>query len=183
MTEISAIIWKSKHSDVYHSCCKFGSGLTYFKALIRDIEGIATVLTTNLPDIFVKPFSKAMMPPLMSRVRELWLDRAIPSSLEEMEQYKSSLALVHGLADKIDALHWPGTETLYDWCKNAPRIWLNKRKESELDRTRNRVSNKYVFIKLVIADIMARYHSQARRAKNPNLSYFTLQLSTLLPHP
>jgi len=81
-----------------------------------------------------------MMPSLMSRVREVWLDRAIPPSLEDMEQYKSSLAQVQELADKIDALDWPGTEPLHDWGKNAPRLWLNKRKENELDKTRNQVS-------------------------------------------
>jgi len=139
---LSTVI-RSSHND-----CRFGADL--HKALIKDVEGLATMVTANLPDEFVKPFSKAMMPPLMSRVRELWLDRAIPPSLEDMGQYKSSLAQVHQLADKLDALCWPGTETLHDWGNNAPRIWLNKRKETELDRTRNEVSDKIHYFKRII---------------------------------
>jgi len=147
---------------ILKSCKNIWAGADSYKALIKDIEGITVVLTANLPDDFVTPLSKAMMPPLMSRVRELWLDRAIPPSLEDMEQYKSSLGQVHELADMFDALHWPGTDTLHDWVKNAPRIWLNKRKETELDRTRNQVSIRFC---LSIFGLCDNSNSQERSAK------------------
>ena len=123
------------------------------------------MLTANLPDEFVKPLAKAMMPPLMSRIRDLWLDKAIPPSLDDMEQYKSSLAQVHELAVKIDSLHWPGTETLHDWGNNAPRMWLNKRKETELDWTRNQVSGQMLCLTLPIMDTL-RHVGIPRRAQD-----------------
>ncbi|KAG9244951.1 centromere/kinetochore protein-like protein zw10 [Calycina marina] len=118
-----------------------GSPEDTIEMLLKDVEGLTTVLTTNLPEDFVSPLAKAMMPPLTSRIREMWLDKVIPHSLEDMEQYRASLAQVHSFADKINALHWPGTETLYDWGRNAPRLWLNKRKETELDNTRNQLAH------------------------------------------
>jgi len=95
----------------------------------------------SLPKEFLNAFAVAMMPTLVRRIRELWLDRAIPASLddEEQEQYYASLKLVKHIADKMDALNWPGTDILHEWHEKAPKNWLSNRREVELESTRNQV--------------------------------------------
>jgi centromere/kinetochore protein ZW10 len=80
------------------------------------------------------------MPTLSSRILSVWLEHAVPSSLEDMVTYQKALAQVDNFASRLDALHWPGADSLHDWVANAPRIWLNKRRETSLDWVRNHVA-------------------------------------------
>jgi centromere/kinetochore protein ZW10 len=81
-----------------------------------------------------------MMPPLSRRILETWLETAVPASLDDMVDYQKALALVHEFACRLDILKWPGSERFHDWVSSAPRIWLNKRRETALDWTRNQIS-------------------------------------------
>jgi centromere/kinetochore protein ZW10 len=80
------------------------------------------------------------MPTLSNRLLNIWLDSAVPSSLDEMEDYQKALAQVSGFATTLDTLKWPGVEGLHEWVSSAPRIWLNKRRETALDSTRLQLS-------------------------------------------
>ena len=57
-----------------------------------------------------------------------------------MVDYQKALAQVHEFAKNLDALKWPGVESLHDWVTSAPKIWLTKKRESALDWTRNQFS-------------------------------------------
>jgi centromere/kinetochore protein ZW10 len=57
-----------------------------------------------------------------------------------MVDYQKALAQVSEFATKLDLLKWPGVEGLHDWVTNAPKIWLNKKRETALDWTRNQFS-------------------------------------------
>ncbi|PMD34525.1 centromere/kinetochore protein-like protein zw10 [Hyaloscypha variabilis F] len=110
------------------------------KSLFVDLETIIRFLVDNLPYEFIESLSKAMMPTLARRILEVWLDTAVPSSLEDMVDYQKALAQVHEFAKNLDALKWAGVESLHDWVTNAPKIWLTKKRESALDWTRNQFS-------------------------------------------
>lgn len=81
-----------------------------------------------------------MMPIISSRILEDWLDTAVPASLDDMVDYQKALAHVSDFASTLDSLSWPGADGLHDWVANAPKIWLNKRRETALDWTRNQLS-------------------------------------------
>lgn len=81
-----------------------------------------------------------MMPPLSRHILETWLDAAVPASLDDMVDYQKTLAIVHAFASKLDGLNWPGSGIFHDWVASAPKIWLNKRRETTLDWTRNQLS-------------------------------------------
>jgi centromere/kinetochore protein ZW10 len=57
-----------------------------------------------------------------------------------MVDYQKALAQVSEFTTKLDLLKWPGVEDLHDWVTNAPKIWLNKKRETALDWTRNQFS-------------------------------------------
>ncbi|KAL2068605.1 hypothetical protein VTL71DRAFT_14942 [Oculimacula yallundae] len=110
------------------------------KSLFVDLEMIIEFLVQNVPSEVVQPLAKHMMPVLSARIIEVWLDTAVPASLDDMVDYQKALALVGDFAAKLDALNWPGAENFQDWVSNAPRIWLTKRRETTLDWTRNQLA-------------------------------------------
>lgn len=77
---------------------------------------------------------------MCSRIIEGWLDTAVPASLDDMVDYQKALAQVGDFAAVLDSIAWPGGDSLHDWVSNAPKIWLNKRRETALDWTRNQLS-------------------------------------------
>lgn len=77
---------------------------------------------------------------LVVRIKESWLDKAVPYSLDSMDDYASSLAQVDGFAGTLKDLAWPGADTFDDWVQGAPKIWLSKRREEALDQVRNGLS-------------------------------------------
>lgn len=80
------------------------------------------------------------MPILTRRILDDWLDTAVPASLNDMVEYQKALLLVSDFATILDTINWPGGDSLHDWVSNAPKIWLNKRRETALDWTRNQLA-------------------------------------------
>ncbi|KAE9366406.1 centromere/kinetochore protein-like protein zw10 [Stipitochalara longipes BDJ] len=128
--------------QIQRNCLSRGSKTAdrTIKSLFIDLEAIIRFLVDNLPYEFIESLSKAMMPTLVRRILEVWLDTAVPASLEDMVDYQKALAQVHEFANNLDALKWPGVEGLHEWVTNAPKIWLTKKRESALDWTRNQFS-------------------------------------------
>lgn len=81
-----------------------------------------------------------MMPVLSTRIKELWLDTAVPSSLDDMVDYQKALLQVSEFANKLDSLDWLGTSSFHDWVSNVSKIWLSKKRETSLDWTRNQLA-------------------------------------------
>ncbi len=77
------------------------------------------------------------MPPLTTRILESWLDTAIPVDLNDTMEYQKTLALVSEFTEKLVSMKWPGMDGFLDWVQNAPKIWLNKKREKSLEWTRD----------------------------------------------
>jgi centromere/kinetochore protein ZW10 len=110
------------------------------KSLFDDLERVVQYLLEHLPNEVVKCLSEVMMPTLFTRIKEQWLDSAVPSSLDDMDEYQKSLAQVNDFAVKLESLSWPAAGGFYDWVSNSHRIWLSKRKEIALDWIRNQLA-------------------------------------------
>jgi centromere/kinetochore protein ZW10 len=67
---------------------------TNIRSLLRDLEDIVEMLTNNLPASFITPVAEAMMPDLSRRVTEDWLEKSVPSSLDDMVDYQKTLSHV-----------------------------------------------------------------------------------------
>lgn len=81
-----------------------------------------------------------MMSDLSARIKEVWLDTAVPSSLDSMREYQKALAQVHEFAEVLKLLGWPGVDSFNDWVSNVPKIWLAKKREDALAWVRNSLS-------------------------------------------
>jgi protein transport protein DSL1/ZW10 len=109
------------------------------KALFIELENIIRFLIKTLTPELVKSLSDAMMPTLSTRVKELWLDTAVPASLGEIENYQKALDQVSDFANTLDVLGWPDSHGFHHWVEDAHKNWLNKRRETVLDWTRNQL--------------------------------------------
>jgi centromere/kinetochore protein ZW10 len=90
-----------------------------------------------------------MMPILSTRVKENWLDNAVPTSLEDLRTYQVALVQVAEFANELDKMHWPDTASFHDWVSGVPKIWLAKRRETSLDWIRHQLSlGKLFFLSL-----------------------------------
>ncbi|TVY88933.1 Centromere/kinetochore protein-like protein [Lachnellula willkommii] len=110
------------------------------KALFKELESVICFLIENLPSELVKSLSDAMMPTLSARVKDLWLDTAVPASLDEIEKYQKALVQVQEFAKTLEVLGWPESHSFHRWVEDAHKNWLNKKKETVLDWTRNELS-------------------------------------------
>lgn len=110
------------------------------KTLFIELEDVIRFLIKNLTPELVKSLSDAMMPTLSKRVKELWLDTAVPASLAEIEHYQKALVQVSEFASTLDNLNWPHTHGFHRWVEDAHKNWLNKKRETVLDWTRSQLS-------------------------------------------
>ncbi|TVY34374.1 Centromere/kinetochore protein-like protein [Lachnellula occidentalis] len=110
------------------------------KELFRELENVIRFLIANLTPELVTSLSDVMMPTLSARVKDLWLDTAVPASLDDIENYQKALIQVQEFANTLEVLGWPDSHSFHRWVEDAHKNWLNKKKETVLDWTRNELS-------------------------------------------
>jgi centromere/kinetochore protein ZW10 len=117
-----------------------GSADHTIKSLFLDLSQIIQFLVHELPENFISYVSDTMMPILSTRIKEQWLDNAVPDSLDDLRDYQVALALVDKFSADLKALGWPDTASFDDWVSGVPKIWLAKRRETSLDSIRQQLS-------------------------------------------
>ena len=94
----------------------------------------------RLPEDLVQSLSNVMMPDLIPRIITVWLDSAIPSSLDEMDNFQDVVEAVKHFCDALRSSHYVGFDELQEWVDNLPRVWLSKCRETALDSVRSRLA-------------------------------------------
>lgn len=110
------------------------------KDLFLDLEKIVHFLADHFPPEFAQSLSAVLMPKLVALIKETWLYSVVPVSLNDMTEFRKTIAIVQVFADMIASLGWEGDGELHDWVENAPRLWVTKRRETSLDITRRQLS-------------------------------------------
>jgi centromere/kinetochore protein ZW10 len=109
-------------------------------SLFTDLEQIFGYLVEKLPRDLVATISSVMMPEVITRVTNVWLDSAVPSSLMDMEEFQQVIAVARDFWRSLEALGLKGLGELREWVDSAPRVWLSKCRESALDSVRSRLA-------------------------------------------
>lgn len=99
-----------------------------------------TYFSERLPEELVQSLSNVMMPVLIPRIVTVWLDSAVPSSLNEMDSFQATVEAVQHFCGTLRALHYAGFDELQEWVDNLPRVWLSKCRETALDSVRSRLA-------------------------------------------
>jgi centromere/kinetochore protein ZW10 len=119
--------------------CDSKSDDTTMSSLLRDLTSLVQFLASSLPQEVSSSLSKHFVPFLVTRLEDDWLSPSLPSEIEEMPEFRQTLGQMASLANQINELGWQGAQTLSDWEKNVPRVWLTKRRELLLGEVRNLV--------------------------------------------
>lgn len=110
------------------------------ESLFKDLEQIFRFLLEKLPADLVESISSAMMPGVTTRITNVWLDSAVPATLEEMEEFQGVITVAREFCETLKSLHLTGFAELREWVDSAPRVWLGKCRESALDSVRSKLA-------------------------------------------
>ncbi|KAK3327337.1 hypothetical protein B0T19DRAFT_160185 [Cercophora scortea] len=110
------------------------------ESLLGDLESVFTFLVERLPSDLVATISSILLPDVIPRVTKIWLDSAVPSSLQEMDRFQDVMAAAKGFYAALKSLGFSNLGDLKDWTDSAPRVWLSKRREAALDSVRTKLS-------------------------------------------
>lgn len=109
-------------------------------ALFADMDKVFTYFAERLPPDLIDSISALMMPELVSRIISLWLESAVPASLNQMDLFESIMATAKRFCARLTELKFAGFNELQDWVEDAPKVWLAKCRETALDTVRIRLS-------------------------------------------
>ena len=109
---------------------------TSTRALLADINVMIQYLTSRLPSSIAVPLSSVLMPSLMSRLEHGPLRSSVPTDLDGVPEFETNLKVILSFADTLDSHKWQGKSALVGWVEQAPKIWLEKRRETSLDAVR-----------------------------------------------
>ncbi|CAK7211027.1 ribosome bioproteinsis protein ytm1 [Sporothrix bragantina] len=108
--------------------------------LFEDLDKMFSFLAEKLPADLVQSISSVMMPALVARIIDVWLASAVPTSLDQMAAFETTLQASQNFCARLTALHYSGFGRLTEWIESAPRVWLSKRREATLDAVRTIVA-------------------------------------------
>lgn len=109
-------------------------------ALFADLRQITGYLANRLPEDLVRSLSNVMMPALVPRIINVWLDSAVPVSLREMDDFQEVISAAKQFCTSLAEMKYTGFEELQEWVDSAPRVWLAKCRETALDSVRNKMA-------------------------------------------
>jgi centromere/kinetochore protein ZW10 len=108
--------------------------------LFADMDRVFSFFAERLPPDLIESMSALMMPEVVSRIISVWLDLAVPASLDEMDKFEDVMASAKKFCARLTELKYFGFNELQEWVENAPRVWLAKCRETALDTVRIRLS-------------------------------------------
>lgn len=109
-------------------------------SLLTDMDKVFSYFAERLPADLIDSMSALMMPEVTSRIISVWLDSAVPASLQEMDHFESIMATAKQFCARLTELKFAGFNELQEWVEDAPNVWLAKCRETALDTVRVRLS-------------------------------------------
>ena len=108
--------------------------------LLANLESVIDFTAKHFPGIVVQPLSELMIESMFHSMKTTWLHDAIPVALEHMIDYQGALTNISKFATGIESRNLPGAQNFRGWASNAPKHWLNKKREVCLDQVRNNMA-------------------------------------------
>ncbi|KAK3308877.1 uncharacterized protein B0T15DRAFT_525577 [Chaetomium strumarium] len=118
-----------------------GSADKTVQSLFADLEQVFSFLVQQLPPDLVETISSTLLPGTMHSITSVWLDAAVPSSLQDMERFQDVITATRDFCARLKALGFSNLGGLREWTENAPRVWLSKCREAALESVRTKLSS------------------------------------------
>lgn len=108
--------------------------------LFADLQVVVEFLAKRLPPDLLVYLSPIMMSDVIPRLRDTWLDAAVPSSLQDIGRFQDVIRSAEKFCTSLEENGFSGFTELKEWVGNAPSIWLAKCRETALDAVRTRLA-------------------------------------------
>ncbi|KAK3299240.1 uncharacterized protein B0H64DRAFT_415607 [Chaetomium fimeti] len=113
-----------------------GSSDKTFQSLFADLEQAFSFLVQQLPPDLIDTISSTLLPETIHKITSVWLDSAVPSSLQDMDKFQEVIEAAKAFCARLKALGFSNLGGLQEWADNAPKVWLAKCREAALDSVR-----------------------------------------------
>ncbi|KAK4032933.1 Centromere/kinetochore protein zw10 [Parachaetomium inaequale] len=113
-----------------------GSTNKSIHSLFADLEQVFSYLVQRLPPDLIETISSTLLPETIHKITSVWLDSAVPSSLQDMDQFQEVIGAARGFCTRLTVLGFTNLGGLQEWTENAPKVWLSKCREAALDLVR-----------------------------------------------
>ncbi|KAL2179179.1 uncharacterized protein P884DRAFT_196376 [Thermothelomyces heterothallicus CBS 202.75] len=117
-----------------------GSADKTVHSLFADLEQVFSFLVHKLPPDLIETISSTLLPEIIGKITNVWLDSAVPSSLQAMDRFEEVIGAAKDFCTRLEALGLSNLGGLNRWTENAPKVWLSKCKETALDSVRTKLS-------------------------------------------
>ncbi|KAL2133111.1 hypothetical protein VTI74DRAFT_2913 [Chaetomium olivicolor] len=117
-----------------------GSADRSLQSLFADLESVFAFLNQRLPADLADTISATLLPETIHKVTNVWLDSAVPSTLQDMDRFQEVIAEAKDFCARLTALGFSNLGGLQEWTENAPRVWLSKCRAAALDSVRIKLS-------------------------------------------
>lgn len=101
---------------------------------------VLNCLRQNLPSSLSAALPQSLIPAIASKAISGWLSPAIPTTLDGLEDFETTLNCVLEFTKTIESWEWTGQEELVSWVNQAPRLWLTRRRVDSLDSVRKAIA-------------------------------------------
>lgn len=105
--------------------------------LLQDVGLLFEFLGNCLPPAMQSSLSPLLVPAVLERLENEWLNPCVPTNTDDMHDFEQLLSQVSRLAEQLASMGWTETNALVSWVEGAPRIWLARRRETALRTVRN----------------------------------------------
>ncbi|KAK4238495.1 Centromere/kinetochore protein zw10 [Achaetomium macrosporum] len=117
-----------------------GSADKTVQSLFADLEQVFSFLVQQLPPDLVETISSTLLPGTIHSITGVWLDSAVPSSLQDMKRFQEVITATRDFCARLKALEFSNLGGLQEWTESAPRVWLSKCREAALDSVRTKLA-------------------------------------------
>ncbi|KAM3458927.1 hypothetical protein MY3296_000074 [Beauveria thailandica] len=106
--------------------------------LLTDLETVFLFVAKKLPADLLPNFSSQMVADVIPKLIDNWLDKAVPSSLQNMDTFQHVIQRTQQFCTALNENGYTGLERISTWAEKAPMTWLGKCRDTALDSVRNR---------------------------------------------
>ncbi|KGQ04221.1 Centromere/kinetochore protein zw10 [Beauveria bassiana D1-5] len=106
--------------------------------LLTDLETVFLFVAKKLPADLLPSFSSQMVADVIPKLIDDWLDKDVPSSLQNMDTFQHVIQRTQQFCTALSENGYTGLERISTWAEKAPMTWLGKCRDTALDSVRNR---------------------------------------------